>query len=199
LVFSRPGSYYVKAEPGYPAARESDPVRVTVAPLPESEQPVMEIWSRQEIARFMNGGTITSRDGVPPLQRLLEQYPDSLYADHARYALGGYWHYEYITRWSQIPERNTADPEWMRKAYALFGAVTDRVPILKVRALEHQLGIVFQKQFMSDEVDLEALAREIEPRMSLADRIGLGEKIRDWFPRVLAREKPTATPPATQP
>ncbi|MBI2566837.1 MAG: hypothetical protein HYV63_07400 [Candidatus Schekmanbacteria bacterium] len=73
------------------------------------------------------------------------------------------------------------------------------MPILKMRALYQQLVIVDRKLFMSDEVDLEALAREIESRMPLADRVGLGEKIREWLPRVLAREKPTEAPTATQP
>ncbi|MBI2565882.1 MAG: hypothetical protein HYV63_02450 [Candidatus Schekmanbacteria bacterium] len=70
---------------------------------------------------------------------------------------------------------------------------------LKVRALHRQLAIVHQEGRMFEEVNLEALAREIESRMSHADRIGLGEKIREWLPRVLAREEPTATPAATQP
>ncbi|MBI2565858.1 MAG: hypothetical protein HYV63_02330 [Candidatus Schekmanbacteria bacterium] len=190
LVFSRPGTYYVKAEPGDPAAHESDPVQVTVAPLPKGERPVMEIWSRPEVATFIQG--YTHKEGVAPLERLLEQYPDSLYADHARYALGEYWAGQYFTK-------KTSDPHILRKASVHFAAVTERVPIRKMRALYQQLVIVDRKLFMSDEVDLEALARELEPRMSLADRIGLGEKIRERLPRVLAREKPTAAPTATQP
>ncbi|MBI2570106.1 MAG: hypothetical protein HYV63_24150 [Candidatus Schekmanbacteria bacterium] len=194
LVFPRPGTYYVKVEPSYAGKLHSNAVRVTVAPLPESEQPVMEIWSRPEVARFIQG--YTYKEGVAPLERLLEQYPDSLYADHARYALGDYWANEYRIRWSHIPDKNTADPQMLRKAHEYLGAVTERIPILKVRALRRQLAIVHQEGRMFEEVDVKALAREIESRMSLADGIGLGEKIRNWLPHVLAQEKPTEAPGA---
>ncbi|MBI2566812.1 MAG: hypothetical protein HYV63_07270 [Candidatus Schekmanbacteria bacterium] len=187
LVFPRPGTYYVKAESDYAENLHSNAVRITVAPLPESEQPVMEIWSRPEVATFIQG--YTYKEGVAPLERLLDQYPDSLYADHARYALGDYWAGQYFTK-------ITSDPHILRKASVHFAAVTERVPILKMRALYQQLVIVDRKLFMSDEVDFEALARELEPRMSLADRIGLGEKIRERLPRVLARQKPTEAPGA---
>ncbi|MBI2571632.1 MAG: hypothetical protein HYV63_31870 [Candidatus Schekmanbacteria bacterium] len=82
----------------------------------------------------------------------------------------------------------------LRKAHAYLGAVTERIPILKVRALHRQLAIVHQEGRMFEEVDVKALARELQSRMSLADRIGLGEKIREWLPGVLqADEQPQSS------
>ncbi|MBI2571210.1 MAG: hypothetical protein HYV63_29755 [Candidatus Schekmanbacteria bacterium] len=193
LVFPGPGTYYVKAVSGDAENLHSNAIRLTVALLPESERPVMEIWSRPEVARFMNGQTITSKEGVEPLERLLEQYPDSLYADHARYALGYYWSSQHFRDSSGTRTDRTADPPMLRKAYKLVSGVTDRIPILKLRALYRQLEIVGGNLFMHDHVDVKSLAAEVQSRMSLADRIGLGEKMREWLQRLLAREEPTET------
>ena len=93
FVFGEPGTYEFRAKFEYDSGKtiESNPLLVTVTPLPKVEsQEALAIWKDPDLAKTVQGHPIESSKEAEVIERLstlVKEYPSSVYTKDAREAI----------------------------------------------------------------------------------------------------------------
>jgi len=165
-VFDRPGMCKVKVG-AYQGKEwlESDEVPVTVKPIPSGHREAALILNEIGALGGQTGGSI-SLDMQSQLGKFVADYPDTMYADHARYALGHQWRLE--------PGRNV---EIAAKSWSYLDAVTPRIGGLRLMALLDMAELLTGAPAVADPERKEDLLAELDGYRSLAREMGLDERL----------------------
>jgi len=189
LVFDRPGEYQVKVRMEVKGrAMESEAVSIFVKPLPPDHVAAAKLVVDRDSARMLQGWGFEAQ-GAKALDRLLADFPHSLYADHANHVLGQYY------RW-QPPSGPGKD---MAKSLQLHSAVSARIAAMRTRALLAMADLATSAPELRAHAKVTDLARELDGYRSVAALIGLEETFADLRKKLEALAKPTRSEePASQ-
>jgi hypothetical protein len=174
FLFNKPGLWHIRINTGRGrTVAESTPVDVFVKPIPPEEKGAADLLRSPEMAYWLSIG---ESQAYQKLMTLIERYPKSVYADHARLAV-----VTYVAEGSdnRVGVANRApDP---KKAFEIIAGVSPRVGALRVRALIRMAHLLDQYPELREKADGLALEEEMTGYSHLAKELGYEQ----WLNRAI--------------
>jgi hypothetical protein len=178
FFFTKPGSYQLKARVnGFGTGKflVSDIVKIRVKPPSPDDAAAAKLLTETETARMeaarMIQGWERSEVGAALLEKLVAQFPKSVFADHAHYTLGRYFKSKFFEE-RYVNKRE--GKEEAVKAFEHFSAVSKRVAGLRTRVLLTQIELVLDSPDARRMANVRELIQELDANAAVAESIGLG-------------------------
>jgi hypothetical protein len=167
FAFGEPGEYRLKlAVLIWGGERlETEPWPVTVQEPSEEEVAAAKLLTDPKVLDLI-AQTGRPSLGVPMLEQLVRDYPESRLADHAHFFLGEYYRID--------PDGGPKQPVGQYGFAAQhFAAVSDRIPPLRVRALVSYLLVMQSDYDLRSATNVSPYFAELKPHEALIDQLGL--------------------------
>lgn len=140
FAFDRPGNWRLKVRLAFRGTcLESEPVCVFAKPVPPDHREAAELITEMRVAACIQGWP-EGASAHGKLEELIAKFPNSMYADHARYEVGRYWAAGY----------RSSNRELGKKAYNLLSTVSPRIGALRARVLVRMAELVGKAYALAD-------------------------------------------------
>ncbi|MCK5803989.1 MAG: hypothetical protein KAI66_14220 [Lentisphaeria bacterium] len=156
FFFPKEGKYRIKTDITAVGIHLSSvcPEINVMSPSPENISAARLVCEWESSLLIQGIGSLGDNDGTEMLEKVIRDFPDSAFADHAHFSLAG--------RYESLSHGEGDKESFRKRSFERYSSVSRRITSLRARAILAQIRLAEKYSHLINAADMHALQREHE-------------------------------------